>query len=214
MRDYSMKTSRQACKFIISILIFYFIVAGCSAKTHTSAEFTLFEIPFGHASEPTKSLKNKKVRIKEDTNYLPKKLGELSLTKIIQNEEAYSIINKMHGKKLDDCKNYIAIYGNNHSKNILYVSVYENAEKAETNIKNMYIKMASGSSVFSPLTHGKIGDSVHFETEGMGLKHYFYRTDNILIWWQVEPDKAVATFNDLLKVDFSILNDRVKVVKE
>jgi hypothetical protein len=37
----------------------------------------------------------------------------------------------MHGKKLDDCKNNIAIYGNNHSKNILYVSVYENAEKAE-----------------------------------------------------------------------------------
>ena len=78
----------------------------------------------------------------------------------------------------------------------------------------MAMKMANGSSVFSPLTHTKMGDNVYFETEGMGLKHYFYRTDNISIWWQVEPDKAVATFDDLFKFDFAVLNDRVKVVKE
>ena len=122
----------------------------------------------------------------DNFNYLPQKLGELNLAKVIQNQKATVIINKMHGKKLDDCKNFIAVYGNNHSKNILYVSVYENAERAETNIKNMAMKMASGASVFAPLTHTKIEDNVYFETAGMGLKHYFYRTDNILIWWQVE----------------------------
>jgi hypothetical protein len=143
------------------------------------------------------------------SKYLPQKLGELNLAKVIQNKKAAVIINKMHGKKLDDCKNYIAIYENNHSKNILYVSIYENAEKAETNIKNMAIKMAKGSSVFSPLTHTKIRDNVYFETAGMGLKHYFYRTDNILIWWQVEVDKAGATLNDLLTFDFAVLNNRV-----
>ena len=41
----------------------------------------------------------------------------------------------------------------------------------------MALKMANGSSVFSPLTPSKIGDRVHFESEGMGLKHYFYRID-------------------------------------
>lgn len=142
------------------------------------------------------------------SKYLPQKLGELNLAKVIQNKKAAVIINKMHGKKLDDCKNFIAYYGSNHSKNILYVSVYVNAEKAETNIKNMAIKMANGSSVFTPLTHSKMGGNVHFEIEGMGLKHYFYRIDNILIWWQVEPDKAEATFHDLLKFDFATLNNR------
>jgi len=145
----------------------------------------------------------------DNSKYLPQKLGELNLVKVIQNKKAAVMINKMHDKKLDDCKNYIAIYGNNHSKNILYVSIYENAEKAETNIKNMAIKMANGSSVFSPLTHAKIRDNVYFETAGMGLKHYFYRTDNILIWWQVEVDKAEATYNDLLKFDFATLNNRI-----
>ena len=78
----------------------------------------------------------------------------------------------------------------------------------------MALKMANGSSIFSPLTPSKIGDRVHFELEGMGLKHYFYRIDTILIWWQVEPDKAVATYNDLLKFDFAVLKDRAKVAKE
>ena len=145
----------------------------------------------------------------DNSKYLPKKLDGLNLAKVIQNKKAAVIINKMHGKKLDDCKNYIAIYGNNHSNNILYVSVYENAEKAEKNIKNMALKMANGSSVFSPLAHTKIGDYTFFETEGMGLKHYFYRTDNTLIWWQVESDKAETTLHDLLAFDFAFLNNRL-----
>jgi soluble cytochrome b562 len=144
-----------------------------------------------------------------DSNYLPQKLGDLSLTKVIQKKKAAVIINKMHGKKLEDCKNYIGIYGEDHSKNILYVSVYENGEKAKTNIKSMAMKMADASSVFSPLKHSKMGDDLHFETDGMGFKHYFYRIDNILIWWQVKPDKAEATYDDLLKFDFAVLNNRI-----
>jgi hypothetical protein len=144
-----------------------------------------------------------------DSNYLPPKLGDLSIAKVIKDKEATAIINKMHDKKLDDCKNFIGYYGNNHSKNILYVSIYEDTEKAKANIMSMSMRMAKGSSVFSPLTYSEMGDDVHFETDGMGLKHYFYRIDNILIWWQVEPDKAKATYNDLLKFDFGILNSRV-----
>jgi hypothetical protein len=141
-----------------------------------------------------------------NSKYLPQKLGDLSQAKVLQGNKATDIINKMHDKTLDDCKNYIAYYGSNDSKNILYVSVYESAEKAKTNIMNMAMKISSGSSVFSPLTYSGMGHDAHFETDGMGLKHYFYRTDNILIWWQVEPDKAKTTYNDLLKFDFSALN--------
>lgn len=201
-----MKTPLKVCKFIISILLFYIMVAGCSGTTHSSAEVTLFKIPFGHAG---KASKNKKVRTNANFNYLPKKLGELSLFKVILNEKATGVIDKMHGKKLDECENYIAYYGNNNSRNILYVSIYENSEKAKASLISMAMKMANGTAVFSPLIHSKMGDNVYFETEGMGLKHYFYRTDNILIWWQVESDKAEATFNDLFKFDFAILNNKV-----
>jgi len=54
-----------------------------------------------------------------------------------------------------------------------------------------------------------LSENVHFQTEGMGLKHYFYRIDNILIWWQVEHDKSEATYNDLLSFDFKVLKERI-----
>ncbi|MBW2055539.1 MAG: hypothetical protein JRI29_07575, partial [Deltaproteobacteria bacterium] len=165
-----MKTSRNACKFLIPILLLYSIAASCSGSTQKSAKVTLVKIPLGHAKNASK---NKPVGTTAHTNYLPKTLGNLSLFNVIQNQEATRVIDKMHGKTLDDCKNYIAHYGNDSSKNILYVSVYENSETAKTNLKNMAMKMANGSSVFSPLTHTKMGDTVYFETEGMGLKHYF-----------------------------------------
>jgi len=144
-----------------------------------------------------------------NSNHLPQKLGDLNLDKVIQDEEANAIINKMHGKKLDDCENFIGYYGNSHINNILYVSVYDDAEKAKAAIMNMARKLAGGSSVFSPLTYSEMGKDVHFETEGMGFKHYFYRNGHILIWWQVEPDKAEAAYNDLVKFDFAVLNDRI-----
>jgi hypothetical protein len=205
MRNYTMNITRKAGNFIIPLLLFYGIAAGCSGTTQTSAQVTLVKIPLGHAK---KASKNKPVGTPAHTNCLPKTLGDLSLFNVIQHQEATRIINKMHGKTLDDCKNYIAHYGSDPSKNILYVSVYENSETAKTNLKHMAMKMANGSSVFSPVTHTKTGDTVCFETEGMGLKHYFYRTDNILIWWQVEPDKAETTYKDLLEFDFKGLNYR------
>ncbi|MGA7144747.1 MAG: hypothetical protein WBY47_09615 [Desulfobacterales bacterium] len=150
------------------------------------------------------------ISCRADSNfkYLPQKLGDLSLARVIQGKAAAAIINKMHGETLDECKNYIAYYGSHNSKNILYISVYESAENAKANLMNMAMKLAGGSSVFSPLTYSGMGHNVHFETEGMGLKHYFYRTENILFWWQVEPDKAKATYKDLLEFDFSGLNKK------
>jgi hypothetical protein len=201
-----MRTTRKVYIFIIPILMFYIMVFGCSGTSQSFAKVTLLEVPFGHAEKASTHKSAEAIAIADG---LPGKLGDLNLANVIQNKEAAIIINKMHGKNLDDCKNFIAYYGSKDSKNILYVSVYENTEKAIASLRKMAMKMAVGTSVFTPLTHSKMGAGVHFETEGMGLKHYFYRVDNILIWWQVEPNKAAATFHDLLKFDFTPLNSRV-----
>ena len=105
---------------------------------------------------------------RNDNTGLPPKLGDLNLNKVIQKEEATRIINKMHGKPLGVLENMIAYYGSGGSKNVLYISVYENTEKAKTDLMNMAMKMAGGSAVFSPLTYGEMGENVLFRTEGMG----------------------------------------------
>jgi hypothetical protein len=200
-----MRTSRRICRFIIPILLFFIVTFGCSGTLQSSANVTLLKVPFGQGENTSK---NNTAGTNAIADYLPKKLGGLNLTGVIQDKDATVIINRMHGKTLDDCENIIAYYGSGDAKNILYISVYENAEKAKTSLRKMAMKMAAGSTVFKPLTHTKMGVGVHFETEGMGYKHYFYRVDNILIWWQVEPDMAAATFQDLLKFDFTDLNGK------
>ena len=201
-----MKTPRKVREIILPILLFFIMVFGCSGTLQSSAKLTLAEVPFGHGANPSK---NKAPETHTISDYLPQKLGDLSLAKVIKNKEATDIINRMHGKKLEDCKNIIGYYGGRHSKNILYVSVYKNIKTAKTSLMRMAMKMAAGTPPFTPLTHSKMGAGVHFETEGMGLKHYFYRVDNILIWWQVEPERARATFHDLLEFDFTALNSRI-----
>ena len=44
--------------------------------------------------------------------------------------------------------------------------------------------------------------------KGRRLKHYFYRRGSILTWWQVEPDKAETTSNDLPEFDVKGLTNR------
>ena len=80
--------------------------------------------------------------------------------------------------------------------------IFENAEKARQDLMSMSVKMAGGTAVFKPLTFDAMGSNVHFRTEGMGLTHYFYRVDNTIVWWQVRPDKAEATYKDLLNFKF------------
>lgn len=150
---------------------------------------------------------------KTTANELPQNLGGLELSKVLGNEESTKTINRMHGKTLGVTYNTIAYYGGSFSKNILYVSVYENVEKAKTDLMDMAMKMAAGTKVFSPLTYVDMGGDVHFQTRGMGLEHYFYRVGEILIWWQVEPDKAKATYQDLLEFDFTAFKTRIAGLK-
>lgn len=138
---------------------------------------------------------------------LPVKLGNLSLFKVVEKEEAHDIVNKMHGKTLGALENIIAHYGEG-ERNILYISIFQDAERAKADLMNMAMKMARGTAVFTPLSFDNMGENVHFRTEGMGLIHYFYRDDNILIWLQVEPEEEKPTSKDLFDFDFSSLKKR------
>ena len=140
-------------------------------------------------------------------NDLPQKLGNLTLSKVVQGSQATAVIDKMHGKKLGAHRNFIGYYGKEDAGNILYVSIYENNETAKADLIKMAMKMAGGTRVFAPLTFGEMGDNIQFRTEGMGFAHYFFRADNILIWWQVAPGKAESTFKALRSYDFTPLAD-------
>ncbi|MFQ6606878.1 MAG: hypothetical protein ACE5DP_04440 [Fidelibacterota bacterium] len=136
---------------------------------------------------------------------LPQQLGDLNLTKVIQGEKAIKIIETMHRKTLGTTEYTIGYYGGENSGNILYLSLFENADAARKDLMDMSLKMAAGTPVFAPLTFEETKDGIRIRTEGMGFVHYFYRSNRALIWWQVEPDRAESTYRDLLNFDFEKL---------
>ncbi|MBW1944897.1 MAG: 4Fe-4S binding protein, partial [Deltaproteobacteria bacterium] len=201
-----------------AVIIMLFIGVYCLAQatghwksTLTAEEFRmrLAEIDSPLYTHPSISPEN--IHIKGD---LPGKLDNLKLSKIIKGDEAEKVVHKMHGKRLGAMGYLIAHYGSDDSKNILYVSVYENSEVTKYALMDMAMKMVNGTKIFKPLeTIGRMGDSIVFKTEGMGLVHYFYRVENILLWWQAEPDKAELTYHELLTFDFMSLKKRVSPKK-
>ncbi|MFC1580926.1 4Fe-4S binding protein [Thermodesulfobacteriota bacterium] len=135
---------------------------------------------------------------------LPEKLGNMNLSKVLRGDEAEKVVHEMHGKRLGALGYVIAYYGGKDSKNVLYVSVYGNSGSAKNALMNMAMKMVNGTRIFKPLeTIGRMGDNIVFKTEGMGLVHYFYRVDNVLLWWQTEQDRAEGTYRELLTFDFA-----------
>lgn len=138
----------------------------------------------------------------------PPRLGGRVLARVIEGREAAAAIDRLHGKKLDDCDNYIVYYGGRQAQNILFASVYADEATANRNLMAMTARMARGVGPFAPLSVEKPGDGIYFATEGMGLKHWFFRRARVLLWLQVEPAGAAAAFEDLRRFDFSRLEQK------
>jgi len=138
----------------------------------------------------------------ENNEILPKRLGQLNLTSVVRGEKATQIIQRMHGKVLGATEYVIGYYGGDQSGNILYLSLFENEEAARKDLMDMSMKMAAGTPVFAPLTFEETDDGIKMKTKGMGFDHYFYRSNRVIVWWQVAPDYAEAAYRDLLNFNF------------
>ena len=126
---------------------------------------------------------------------LPNSLSRLTLREVVKGVEANKIMYRMHGRLTGSRSNsIIGYYSFNTKKNVLYVTAFENNEQAENVLEKMVSKMKNTAFGFSPPTVVKTDDYTVYRTKGMGLAHFYFRSDNLLIWWQVELDNADTTF--------------------
>ena len=127
---------------------------------------------------------------------LPDKAGPLPRTNIVSGTTAAKFMYRMHGKITGTRSSIIGYYGTD-KKNVLYLSSFENLESAEKALFRMAAKIKKGPAEFTPPVAQQTQKGIVFQTSGMGLKHFFYRSGRFLVWWQAEPDKAEKTFSDL-----------------
>jgi hypothetical protein len=130
---------------------------------------------------------------------LPATLADMQLKKTISGIEANKMIFGMHGKATGpNSDSLIGYYGAEGPKNALYLTAFENKDLAQQALDKMVEKMANSSFGFSLPQSEKHGSDVIYRCNGMGLSHFFYRHENLLLWLQVEKDKAAAGLEDLL----------------
>ena len=89
-------------------------------------------------------------------------------------------------------------------KNALYISAFTDDEQASRALEKMVTKIEHSEAGFTPVTLDKQEGKSVYRTRGMGLHHFLYRKDNLILWWQTEPERAEETLTCLLKENVKI----------
>lgn len=133
-----------------------------------------------------------------DTINLPRELADLSLTQTRTGSEAIAEFADLHGKEFPVVSGAIGIYGN--SQITLWVAGAESKSTAIEMTDAMQSKIAQGNSPFTPVNEIKDGNRKIYALEGMGQKHYYFQSNNLVIWLAVDPNLADEALQQILEV--------------
>jgi hypothetical protein len=134
---------------------------------------------------------------------LPEVLGDLALKETVVGVKANKFLYRMHGA-ITGSRNSIIGYYSLDKKNALYISAFTDNKQATRALEKMVTKIEHSKAGFTPATLDKQKGKSVYRTRGMGLHHFFYRKDNLILWWQAEPERAEETLTCLLKENVRI----------
>jgi len=66
-------------------------------------------------------------------------------------------------------------------------------------VNSMRDKIAEGNSPFTPTSEFKIGGRTIYELEGMGQRHFYFQSKNLIIWLAVDPTIADTAIEQTLE---------------
>ena len=132
---------------------------------------------------------------------LPEVLGDLELKETVVGIKANKFLYRMHGA-ITGSRNSIIGYYSLNKKNVLYISAFTDEDQASRALEKMVAAINHTTGGFTPVTLDKREGRPVYQTKGMGLHHFFYRKDNLILWWQAEPERAEETLTCLLKEKF------------
>ena len=135
--------------------------------------------------------------IAADAVTLPDQLGDLPRTDYRTGAQAIAEFEELHGKQFPLTAGAIGIYGN--QEITVWVAGTPSDSIAAQMIDAMQAKIAKGNSPFTPLSQANEKNrSINF-LEGMGQKHFYFQSKNLVIWVAVEPALAEAVIQQILE---------------
>lgn len=129
---------------------------------------------------------------------LPKQVAGLSLTESRSGAEAISDFADLHGKEFPILSGAIGVYGN--SQITLWAAGTASKSVAAELTNAMQVRIAQGNSPFTPVNEINDHNRKVYVLDGMGQKHYYFQSENFVIWLASEPTKADAAIQQILEV--------------
>lgn len=128
---------------------------------------------------------------------LPERIAGLSLTDRMTGAEAAGNFINLHDKKFLLTSGAIGFYGDHQAT--IWVAGAPLNFMAASMIDSMRDRISEGNSPFTPLDEFKMGGRTIYVLQGMGQAHFYYQSNNLIIWLAADPSIADEAIEDTLE---------------
>ena len=129
---------------------------------------------------------------------LPDQVAGLRIADYKTGAQAAADFINLHGKQFSIASGAIGIYGDDQ------ITVWAAGAPldfmASGMVEAMREKITEGNSPFKPIEGFDQGKRTIYVLEGMGQKHYYFQSKNLVIWLASEPTIADAAIQQILEV--------------
>ena len=129
---------------------------------------------------------------------LPDQLAGFRLTDSQQGTDAIAVITDLHGQEFPVDFGAVGIYGN---RDVIVWIARATSESIAVEMTNaMQQKIAEGNSPFTPIDEIDSRNRKIYALEGMGQRHYYFQSQNLVIWLAANPAFADKALQQILEV--------------
>lgn len=128
---------------------------------------------------------------------LPDWLASLPLTEKMTGKETASDFALLHDKQFPLTSGAVGIYGDRQAT--LWVAGTPLDIMAARMVIAMRDKIAKGGSLFAPLSELQDKQRTIYVLEGMGQKHFYFQSKNLVIWLAVDTSIAELALQQILE---------------
>ncbi len=133
---------------------------------------------------------------------VPQAMAGLPLTQKSVGPEAVAEVTQLHGKEFPLISGAMAMYGEGAA--VLWVSGAPASPMAAEMVRAMTDKIADAStgsarSPFTPLGARQMNGRTVYELSGMGQRHFYFQSSNLVIWLAADDSIAENALDEALQ---------------
>ena len=134
-----------------------------------------------------------------EATILPRKIAGLTLNAAQYGPGAVAEITRLHGKAFPIDSGAMGMYGDSNQIS-LWIAGFTTRSKATQIISAMEEKITLGNSPFTPIDQKEGDDRSIYYLEGLGQKHVYFQSGNLVLWLAADPSVANLAIQQILEV--------------